>query len=216
MGRRSSGRCSAGGEGGQCNLTWPSTRTLTSVRSLRSRLFVRAGYVYVKHQPMHTRQVQPHECGLVAGVLGAAADNLTAKGRALWDSREVSEPGVEAHVRAGMYYAAFDEDGPFGVFRFQLSDGHFWPEIPDGTSAFIHKLAVHPQKQGRHLSEVLLRQACELTRVHGRAYLRLDCEGGRPGLRAVYERFGFRHHSDKVLGQQTFHRFEFPVGAADA
>ena len=165
---------------------------------------------------MHIRQVRPDERGLVADVLSSAATNLTLKGKTLWDLVEVSEAGVEAHVRAGMYYAAFDDEGPFGVFRFQLDDRLFWPEIPDGTSAFVHKLAVCPRKQGRDLAQVLLRHACELTRQHGRQFLRLDCAGGRPELRAVYERFGFRHHSDKVLGQQVFHRFEFDVGAANA
>ena len=165
---------------------------------------------------MHLRQVRLDELDLVSDVLTSAASNLTAKGNALWDSVEVSEAGVEMHVRAGMYYAAFDNEGPFGVFRFQLADEVFWPEVTTGTSTFVHKLAVYPHRQGNDLAQVLLRHACELTRQHGRRFLRLDCMGGRPGLRAVYERFGFRHHSDKVLGQQVFHRYEFDVGVTDA
>lgn len=165
---------------------------------------------------MHIRQVQPEEENLVADVLSCAAASLAEKGHALWGAAEVDEAAVKEHVRAGMYYVAFDDEGPVGVFRFQLEDRLFWPEVPDGSSAYVHKIAVYPHKQGRNVAHTLLRYACELTRQHGRRFLRLDCIGGRPKLRAVYERFGFRHHSVKNLGDRMFDRFEFIVGAADA
>ena len=165
---------------------------------------------------MHIRQVHPEEENLVADVLSCAAASLAEKGNALWGAAEVNEAAVKEHVRAGMYYVAFDDEGPVGVFRFQLEDRLFWPEVPDGSSAYVHKIAVYPHKQGRNVAHTLLRYACELTRQHGRRFLRLDCIGGRPKLRAVYERFGFRHHSVKNLGDRMFDRFEFIVGAADA
>ncbi len=152
------------------------------------------------------------EEGLVAQVLSAAALHLVSKGQALWGAAETSQAAVEGHVREGLYHAAFDDEGPVGVFRFQLADPHFWPDIQDGTSAFIHKLAICPRKQGHDLAQTLLRHACELTRQHGRRFLRLDCVSARPKLRAVYERFGFRHHSQKTLGDGVFERFEFDVG----
>jgi GNAT superfamily N-acetyltransferase len=80
------------------------------------------------------------------------------------------------------------------------------------TSLFLHKLAVHPDKQGQGVAHALLRHAIACTRQAGRQYLRLDCMGGRPKLRAVYEAFGFRHHSEWTLGATVFHRFEFEVG----
>lgn len=165
---------------------------------------------------MYIRQVQPNEAHLVAGVLTAAAVALVDKGEVLWDLAEVTQAAVDGHVRAGMYYAAFDDEGPVGVFRFQLEDRYFWPEIPEGSSAFVHKLAVCPHKQGRDLAQVLLRHACDLTRELGLQFLRLDCVSARPRLRAMYERFGFHHHSQKTLGDRTFDRFEFKVVKADA
>jgi|JI6StandDraft_1071083.scaffolds.fasta_scaffold15721_4 GNAT superfamily N-acetyltransferase len=165
---------------------------------------------------MHIRQVHPEEKSLVADVLSSAAVNLAEKGNALWGVAEVNEAAVKDHVRAGMYYVAFDDEGPVGVFRFQLEDRLFWPEVPDDSSAFVHKIAVYPHKQGRDVAQALLHYACELTRKHGRRFLRLDCIGGRPKLRAVYERFGFRHHSVKNLGDRVFDRFELEIGAADA
>ena len=164
---------------------------------------------------MQIRQAQSEEASLVADVLSAAAASLMQKGNTLWSAAEVNEAAVSEHVRAGMYYAAFDHEGPVGVFRFQLQDRHFWPEVQDGLSAFVHKIAVYPHKQGRDVSHELLRHARELTRQHGRQFLRLDCVAGRSKLRAVYERFGFRHHSVINLGDRFFNRFELEVGAKD-
>jgi GNAT superfamily N-acetyltransferase len=161
---------------------------------------------------MYIRQASSEEAALVSSVLSAAAANLSQKGLALWGRAEVSEEAVKDQVRAGTYYVAFEGDSPVGVFRLDLEDRLFWPEVMDGSSAFIHKVAVHPHKQGRNVAHALLGHACELARQHGRSFLRLDCMGGRPKLRAVYERFGFRHHSDKKLGDRIFHRFEFEVG----
>ena len=157
------------------------------------------------------RQAQPHEAGLVADVLGAAAAKIRDRGEIIWDPPEVSEAAVEADVRAGMYYIASDADGTVGVYRLQLEDPCFWPEIPQGSSAFVHKLAVYPHKQGGEIAQLLLAHAREMARRMGRQYLRLDCVSGKPGLRAVYEGFGFRHHSEKTLDGLVFDRFELPL-----
>ena len=160
---------------------------------------------------MLIRQARPDESALVAEVLTSAAAGLAQRGEALWDLSEVGEAAIQEHVRAGMYFIATDDEGPVGVFRFQLEDRHFWPEIPAGSSAFLHKLAVHPRMQGRGIAQKLLAHACESARHKGLPYLRLDCMHGRPRLSAVYQRFGFRHHSDKQLGAQLFERYEIAV-----
>jgi hypothetical protein len=51
----------------------------------------------------------------------------------------------------------------------------------------------------------------ERTRALPRRYLRLDCEASRPRLRAFYESFGFRYHSDKHVGPYHVSRYEFDV-----
>jgi GNAT superfamily N-acetyltransferase len=162
---------------------------------------------------LRIRQARPADSPSVAGVLSAAASKLRDNGLALWTAAEVSEQGIAAHVRDGLYHVMCDGELPVGVFRFELRDPLFWPEIEGGTSAFVHKLAVCPGRQGEGFSGMLLRHACELARAQGLRFLRLDCAAGRPRLRAVYERFGFRHHSDKQLGSGLFHRFEYALEA---
>jgi GNAT superfamily N-acetyltransferase len=164
---------------------------------------------------MQVRVAQSAESALVAEVLSTAAAKLVERGQSLWSSAEVSEGAVAPHVSSGLYYLGIEEGHVVGVFRFQLQDRAFWPEIPEGTSAYLHKLAVRPERNGQGLAHGLLAHAARLTRDRGLRFLRLDCLAGRPKLRAVYESFGFRHHSEKQIGTQIFHRFELDVGAPD-
>ena len=56
-----------------------------------------------------------------------------------------------------------------------------------------------------------MRWAVEHSRKLGKRYLRLDCVADRPRLRLVYERFGFRHHSNRQVGAYFVARYEYEV-----
>lgn len=78
-------------------------------------------------------------------------------------------------------------------------------------SAFVHRRAVRRRFAGGEISSTLIRWAITRTHTLGRRYLRLDCEASRPRLRAVYERFGFRFHSDKQVGPYFVARYEYDL-----
>jgi GNAT superfamily N-acetyltransferase len=164
---------------------------------------------------MQFRLATRQDVASVAGVLSAAAADLRRRDLTLWSIAEVSETTVEPHINSGLYHVGLQGARVVGVFRLQTRDPSFWPEIPEGTSAYLHKLAVLPEGRGQGLAHLLLRHAAEVTHEKGFGFLRLDCMGGRPKLRAVYESFGFRHHSQIVLGGQMFERFELKVGASN-
>lgn len=100
---------------------------------------------------------------------------------------------------------------PAGTIKYQLADMEFWPDVPENESAFIHRLAVRRRFAGGVVSASLLSWAIERTASLGRPYLRLDCGASRERLRAVYERFGFQHHSDRQVGPYFVARYEFTL-----
>ena len=165
---------------------------------------------------MNFRVATRGDVPVVAGVLAAAATHLREKGLGLWSVSEVSESAIWSHVIDGLYHIGFDGLEAVGVFRLQTHDPVFWPEIADGTSTYLHKLAVLPARQGQNFAHTLLTHAVELTRERGFGFLRLDCKGGRPKLRGVYEGFGFRRHSQIMLNGHAFDRFEFSIESHDA
>jgi GNAT superfamily N-acetyltransferase len=83
--------------------------------------------------------------------------------------------------------------------------------VAQNDSAFIHRLAVRRRFAGGEISSALLLWAIARTHTLGRRYLRLDCEASRARLRALYERIGFRFHSNKQVGPYFVARYEFDV-----
>ncbi|MEH2045382.1 hypothetical protein [Nostoc sp.] len=60
-------------------------------------------------------------------------------------------------------------------------------------------------------SSTLLTWAVEHAQTLSKRYLRLDCDALRLRLRAVYEGFGFRHHSDRQVGAYFVSRYEYQI-----
>ena len=161
--------------------------------------------------PHRFRVAQPDDAATVSAVLTAAAQRLIDRGRALWLLQDVALPAIASQVAEGLYHVGEQAGEVVGVFRLDPQDALFWPEMPLGSAAYLHKLAVVPQRQGDNLAHRLLTHAVDLTRQRGMPFLRLDCIADRPALRGVYERFGFRHRSQKQLGSGRYERFELPV-----
>lgn len=130
----------------------------------------------------------------------------------LWQAGELEPTRIAADVSAGLFFLAEYSGHSPGTVRFQLDDFIFWPDARQQDAAYIHRLAVRRQYAGSGLSTALLHWAVERTRTIGRRYLRMDCEASRPRLRAIYERFGFRYHSDRQVGPYLVSRYEYDVG----
>jgi GNAT superfamily N-acetyltransferase len=140
-----------------------------------------------------------------------AARWLSDRGTPLWRLNELSQDSIKDDLAKGILFLAEDGGEAAGTIRFQLDDLQFWPDIPAGESTFVHRLAVRRRYSGGLVSSELLKWAVERTRTLGRQFLRLDCDAARPRLRAVYERFGFRHHSDRQVGPYYVSRYEYAI-----
>lgn len=160
---------------------------------------------------MRVRCASSADAAVVSAVLHEAASWLDVRGETLWRADELETAAIAADVDAGLFWIADVDDEPAGVVRLQTSDPDFWPDVPEGSSLFLHRLAVRRSAAGSGLSSALLTFAVERTRELGRKCLRLDCEAARPKLRAVYERFGFVHHSDRQVGPYFVSRYVYDV-----
>jgi GNAT superfamily N-acetyltransferase len=164
---------------------------------------------------MHIRQARSPDAPAVAAILHEAATWLADRGTPMWRANELEVTRIAGDVGAGLYWLA-EAGEPAGTMRLQLSDPEFWPDVPEGSSVFLHRLAVRRQFAGGQVSSALLSFAAAWTRERGRRFLRLDCEARRPRLRAIYERAGFTHHSDRQCGPYFVSRYELAVEAGDA
>lgn len=157
------------------------------------------------------RQALPFEVGAVRDILREAASWLRDSGRELWREDELTESVVSGAVASGTVFIAYLDGEPAATLQFQLSDDDVWPDVPPDESAFVHRLAIKRRFAGGGLSTALLQWSVTRAASLGRRFLRLDCDQPRMELRAVYERFGFRWHSDRRVGPHFVARYECVV-----
>jgi GNAT superfamily N-acetyltransferase len=146
----------------------------------------------------------------VLDVLSEAARYLDSIGQALWRCDELSLESVAKDIDSGLYYLAWMDGESVGTLKFQLEDPVFWPDIPPGSSAYVHRIAVRRRVAGMGISSQMLTWAKQRTKEAGRTALRLDCEL-RPKLCAIYERNGFVKHSERQVGPYYVARYEYKV-----
>ncbi|MEA5626474.1 GNAT family N-acetyltransferase [Nostoc sp. UHCC 0251] len=157
------------------------------------------------------RQATIQDTVIVSDVLLEAALWLQELGIPLWGDSEVSLESISEDVANGLFFIAECDGEPAGTIKFQLEDLLFWPDISQEESAFLHRLAIRRQYSGGKVSSALLAWAVERAQTFGKRYLRLDCDASRPPLKALYENFGFRHHSDRQVGPYFVSRYEYEI-----
>lgn len=157
------------------------------------------------------RQATLEDIKTVSDILNEAASWLEQRNMKLWGEQEISTKVVLFDIKSGLFNIAFYEDYAAGVVKFQTEDMVFWSDIPHQDSAFIHRLAVRRSFAGGLVSKALMRWAVNRSRQLGKRYLRLDCDAERQSLRSVYEKFGFRHHSNKQVGAYFIARYEYEL-----
>ena len=172
-------------------------------------------------------RAEASEADVASEILLEAARWLTETGREMWYPAELSPDKLQPLVDAGELYLARLDGVPVGTVVLQWEDREFWPDVPNGQSAFIHRLAVRRSVAGAGVSTAVFAwaRATAATAVFawarataataGRKYLRLDCDGARPGLCRVYESAGFRLHSRRRMGHHLVTRYEMRVCGAD-
>jgi GNAT superfamily N-acetyltransferase len=146
---------------------------------------------------------------IVYDILREAAVWLDERGMPMWRDNELDRAGIERDVAAGLFYIAELDGAAAGTVRYQLSDAEFWPDAEEDDAAYVHRLAVRRRFSKCGVSTALLAWAVQRTAWLGRRFLRLDCEADRTRLRALYEDFGFRHHSDRRAGPYHVARYQY-------
>lgn len=157
------------------------------------------------------RQASPADVTVIEGLLLDAAAWVDALGVVMWEEGELAHERVAADVAAGQFFVAEVAGAAAGAVRFQVDDQLFWPDMPAGDAAFVHRLVVSRTFKGRGVSQALLAWAAARARVLGMRYLRLDCDANRRKLRSLYERFGFQFHSFRQVGSYYVARYQLPV-----
>ena len=110
----------------------------------------------------------------------------------LWTYEQVSIASLkQQYCLEGLYLLKYDNVFVGCVFISFDSDV-FWQDRDTTGSLFFHKLAISSQYNAKGLGEKTLAAIVTLAKSNHCVWLRCDCHGARPRLRAFYEQFGFQ------------------------
>jgi GNAT superfamily N-acetyltransferase len=129
--------------------------------------------------------------GDAASVIHEAAAWIASIGQPLWDPESMTEEKLLEHNREDEFFAGYLDGKAVAAMILKFEDLDFWPELPSGSSGFIHKLSVRRAFSGKGLSAQMIERAGTECRKRGITALRLDCDSEREALRKLYESNGF-------------------------
>jgi GNAT superfamily N-acetyltransferase len=133
------------------------------------------------------------------------------RGIPIWKPDDFLIEKLRPVVERNELYLAQYEGEYVGTLYFQWEDERFWPNVPAGESAFLHRIAVSRRMAGHGVLKEMIHWAGEKARSAGRQYLRLDCDGNTPKLCAHYESLGFKRHSQEPMDPYLLTRYEIDL-----
>ena len=138
--------------------------------------------------PYSFRNDQPDEFLAIVREVGQW---LVDTSQTMWNIDTLTaENLMDEHTR-GNCYVLYVDDVPAATVILQWKDPLFWPDVPDNTSGFMHKLAIRRSFAGQNLFSTILdfcRDECLRRGIH---QLQLETDATRPKLMQFYERHGF-------------------------
>jgi GNAT superfamily N-acetyltransferase len=144
-------------------------------------------------------------------VLLEVAAWLEAKGEPMWTSDELAPAALLERYGWGEMRLGLLSGEPAAAMVVQEHDEFFWPDVPEGESLFVHKLAAARRLKGRGTAAAMLDRAKAEASEQEKAYLRLDCAADRPKLCLFYERYGFRGVGRRMVGPYDTAFYELPL-----
>lgn len=120
----------------------------------------------------------------------------------LWAPDTLTAANLINDNTRGNCYVMYADGIPAAAFILQWKSPLYFPDVPDNTAGFIHKLAIRRLFAGQNLFTAVLdfcQQQCQNRGIHE---LQLETDANRPALMRFYERNGF-----SPTYQRTIHEF---------
>ena len=158
---------------------------------------------------MNIRRCQAQDVAAVAALLDEATVWVGERGYEQWPLPFPRDELAAAIERGEVYVAELDGE-PVATVTLRWDDPQYWGARPP-DAAYVHKLAVSRACAGQRIGIAIVEWADLTAARAGREYLRLDCLGDNPGIRAYYERLGFEHRGDLVVNDRNMSIYERPI-----
>lgn len=158
------------------------------------------------------RKAVPADAGELLQLIHDCVAAMRAAGIDQWDEVYPNATSVENDIRSGALDMLTDEAGLAACITIDQTLDPLWRDMdwtPGSEPAFaVHRLMVHPSRQGRGYAKVLMAHAEDLVRGLGGCSIRLDSFLQNPAAMALYPKLGYRRTGTASMRKGAFAGFE--------
>jgi SAM-dependent methyltransferase/GNAT superfamily N-acetyltransferase len=147
------------------------------------------------------KQAQENDIPILEGILLDAVNWVSEMGEPLWNKEDVVWGKLSKNYQIGNFYIAYADGVPSGCMALIDHDPFFWPDIKNGESLFVHKLAVKAAARKSGVSDAMMDFFKKQGAERGVKTIRLDTDALRAKTRMFYERHGFVFIETKAMGR---------------
>jgi len=163
---------------------------------------------------MNIEVATTNQLKLIKSLYSAVTSHLRENGVDQWDRFYPNRWVIGKNLKEGHLHAIFNEGICIGVVVVNQDQSSKYSGLPwrdrKGRPAVIHRLAVHPESQGKGIGKRLLQHAEALARSNGYTSIRLDAYSANMNAIRMYERAGYSPvgQIQFPLRKHTFQCFE--------
>ena len=144
-------------------------------------------------------QATQSDLEVAISILLEANEWTVRAGATMWRSSEISAEKIRHLIESGSLHLVMLGGEVVGTISYEVEDPIYYPEITDGSTAFVHLLAVRRAFGGQGVGKAMIAWAREKAMGEGKTYLRLDCVAARRRLCAFYESLGFTKTGERWI-----------------
>jgi ribosomal protein S18 acetylase RimI-like enzyme len=165
---------------------------------------------------MDIDRAAPDDLLNILEVFATAIREMRSQGIFQWDEVYPNADVIENDVAAGSLYVIRDESRIVACVTFDTTPSPEWSGVQwryQEPALIVHRLCVHPERQGKGLARRLMDFAESAARERGFASIRLDTYIGNPRAVRLYEERGYTRAGQVVFPRRPlpFDCFESPV-----
>lgn len=158
------------------------------------------------------RKAQQEDIGEIMELIAKCVQAMQAGGSDQWDEDYPNREIIGQDIEGGTLYAYIENESVAGIIVLDEQPHELYGEIKwsqeQGRHLIMHRLAVHPEVQGKGIARKLIAFSEEYARSQGYSSIRMDTYSKNTRVLALYPSLGYERRGEVFFPDRTA---SFPV-----